>query len=334
MIVVSNSMVKLWRKCPQAYHYRWVQGIEHRRHTLPLVRGTLVHELIENYYLGKDWKKILARFEKEFNQLMEEEKEYYGDLPGEAKRLMEGYVKKYSGQKEKPLAVELSFYDNPVPLTDRVALTGKIDLILENKEGVWVTEHKTHKQIPNESDRLTDLQTVIYIKMAEHAGFKGIRGVMWDYLRTKAPTVPYVLRRGGLTRKKKLDTDYDTFMQAILDNKLDPKDYIEELERAAKNPFYIRRYMPRSEAISDRLIRELEITALQMEKLKDFPYRHLNKFNCQGCEFRSLCEAELMGLDSSFIRAKEYKKAEPRGEVNNEDGYQDDEEEAEDDGEE
>lgn len=307
MIAVRQSSIKLWRKCRQAYYYKEVEGIEKKITPIALKRGTILHECIEAYYKGKDWRQVIFEFKKEYDKLMEEEKEYYGDLPQECHRIMTGYVQLYGKRKEKPLAVELKFTD---VLISGILFEGKIDLILEDEKGTWLTEHKSHKKLPSESDRLLDLQTVIYVLVAEKLGYK-IDGVLWNYLRTKPPTVPEVLASGkGISKNKRIDTDYDTYLKAILDNGFDPADYAEQLERARNNPFYLRRYMPKSKRVIEGLFRELKITVLEMEKLKMFPYRNINKMVCRGCQYRSLCEAELLGLDASLIRKSEYKKVE------------------------
>jgi hypothetical protein len=34
--------------------------------------------------------------------------------------------------------------------------------------------------------------------------------------------------------------------------------------------------------------------------------RNMSPFNCTTCEFRTLCEAEIRGLDADFVRKAEY----------------------------
>lgn len=310
MVAIRQSSIKLWRRCRQAYYYKEVEGIQKKTTPIALKRGTILHQAIEAYYTGKSWEDAIYKFKTEYDNLMEEEKEYYGDLPGECYRIMSGYIKLYDKLPEKALAVELDFSDNPVEVFPQIYLKGKIDLILENKKGVWVVEHKSHKRLPSESDRFIDLQTAVYVTVAEKLGYK-IDGVLWDYLRTKPPTIPEVLVSGkGISKNKRIDTDYDTYLATILAHGFNPKDYADQLERVKNNPFYLRRYMPKSQRVIRGLLNELRITALEIEKLKMFPYRNIDKMVCRGCQYRSLCEAELLGLDSSLIRKAEYKPVE------------------------
>lgn len=305
MIVVRNSQVKLWKKCRQAYWYKEVQGITKRLKALPLRRGSVLHRLLEAHYKKEPWEPLIDAFEENFHKMFVEEQELYGDLPGECRRIMEGYLRQYKGVREKAFAVELEFgEDKPVQLQGDVYLAGRIDLILRDDKGTWLVEHKSHGEIPDESTRFLNLQTVIYLTAAERLGYH-LDGVLWNYLRTKTPTVPRLLKDGTISRAKNIDTDYETYLQAIKEAGQDPADYQEELERVSENVFYARKYLPRSDRLAKSLLRDVVITAHEMNKLKYYPHRNLG-FHCRSCEYRELCEAELLGLDVEFIRKAEY----------------------------
>jgi len=316
MVVLSVSKIKLWKRCPQAYYYKYVEGIEPRLKAVPLERGGLLHEMLENYYTGKDWRKPIEKYREKWDSLMEEERDYYGgDLPEECLRIMEGYVRKYKNYIEKPLAIELDFSDNPVEVIPHIYLKGRIDLIIKDKKGCWVTEHKSHKKIPSEEQRFFDLQSSIYMVVSEILGYK-IDGILWNYLRTKPPTIPRVLVNGrGISRAKDIDTDYDTYYDTIIENGFKPSDYKEELQRASKNIFYLRRYLPKSERLIDGIKTELKTIGPIIDKLQYYPYRVTNKMVCNGCGYRALCQAELLGLDAAFIRRYEYKPVDERREI-------------------
>jgi RecB family exonuclease len=70
-----------------------------------------------------------------------------------------------------------------------------------------------------------------------------------------------------------------------------------------------RRYMPVNRKIIHQLVTEARIAAVESRGLS-MPYRALNPMICRGCQFRSLCTGELMGLDTEFIRKSEYKRRE------------------------
>jgi CRISPR/Cas system-associated exonuclease Cas4 (RecB family) len=307
MIILSNSQIKSYKTCPQSYYYKQVEKIERKMKSLPLKRGELLHGLLEDYYNKKDWRPRLSQFAKEFDKLMEEEKEMLGgNLPEECQRIMEGYIKHYKDKKEKALAVELDFCDDPIEIVPGVALMGKIDLIMKDERGTWIVEHKTVKTIPTEDVRFLDLQTSIYSEVAKKLGYE-VDGILWNYIRTKTPPVPGILKNGTVSRAQNIDTDYDTYLKTIVESGNKKEDYQIELERAKMNTFYVRKPMPKSERVTKALLDEIKVIAPIMDKLKKFPYRNINKFNCKQCDYRSLCEAELLGLDSDFIRKNEFK---------------------------
>lgn len=288
-----------------------MKNLRKRTTPLPLKRGSLIHLLLETHLKGEDWEKVLADYAKKFAELMDEEKEYYGDLPNDAHRIITGYIDHYRQQEPlETLAVELSFGRSkdkipPVEVLPGVLVKGKIDWLVKDSRGIWTAEHKTvSKQIPTESFRLFDMQTAIYTRVVQLLGYPEPAGIMFDYIRTKPPTMPKMTKQGRLSRAK-IVTDYQTYMQAILDNGLNPADYREELQHAAQQQFYTRKYLPKPDYLVDHLLSDLRIVAAEMKHLANHPHRNLSR-DCGYCEYEPLCTAELLNLDTEFLLHAEY----------------------------
>lgn len=263
MYEVSFSELKAWRTCRQMYHYKYRENLEPRLKPPSLKRGAWMHSLLEAYYKGEDWRKTHRDLVKQFNELLEEEKEYYGDLPGECEYLMSLYEETYT-YHDKPILVEHEFEKFPISPSSKVLLKGRIDLVIEDPQrGIWLVEHKTASRIPNEDERLVNPQVALYIPVVERILGTKVQGVLWNYIRTKIP-------------KRK-------------ESKL--------LER---------RYLPTNEKIISQLLREVRIAAIESKKLTNV-YRSLHPLVCRTCGYKSLCMAELLGLDSNFVRRAEYK---------------------------
>jgi|SRR5690606_17040210 len=263
MYEVSFSELKTWRTCRQMYHYKYRENLEPRLKSPALKRGAWIHSLLEAYYKGKDWREVHRELVNQFNELLEEEKEYYGDLPGECEYLMTLYEQTY--RDDKPVLVEYEFEKFPISPSSKVLLKGRIDLVISDpKRGIWLVEHKTASRIPNEDERLVNPQVALYIPVVERllGGIK-VQGVIWNYIRTKIP-------------KRK-------------ESKL--------LER---------RYLPVNERVISQLLREVRISAIEAKKLTNV-YRSLHPLVCRTCGYKSLCMAELLGLDADFVRRAEYK---------------------------
>ena len=87
--IASVSKLKKWKSCRQAFYYRYVQGLTKKRAMLPLFKGKLIHQLLEALYKGESWEDELKKIKIQFDELMEEEKEYYGlDLISDLRNIM------------------------------------------------------------------------------------------------------------------------------------------------------------------------------------------------------------------------------------------------------
>jgi len=65
--------------------------------------------------------------------------------------------------------------------------------------------------------------------------YGAVSGIIFNLVRAKLPTVPQVLKSGGLSKAKSIDTDVDTYLQAIKDNRLNPNDYVDILNHLKEN---------------------------------------------------------------------------------------------------
>src|SRR5216110_2989536 len=81
--LLTNSMVSAFRRCIKQTEYKYVHRLKPLRLGSPLKRGTWIHALLEEEAKGGDWKKLHKKYTAEFNQMFDEEKDFYGDLPNE-----------------------------------------------------------------------------------------------------------------------------------------------------------------------------------------------------------------------------------------------------------
>lgn len=313
------SSLKTFRRCQMQYKYSWVEQIEPRKPAPPLIRGTMIGQCLDMIAARKSIKPVLAKFHDEYNNLFRAEQEEYGDIIGEVERIVTRYKTLYKkdgltylkGKDGNPFEIQVETeFDLPGL---KIHFTGHIDkLVRDAEDRVLILDHKSHKSIPGQDARYNDLQLLTYVWLLPISGFGKAHGVLWDYLRTKPPTVPETLVRGGLTKRANLDSDYDTYMQAIVDNNLDPAEYKEVLDRfklEAGNRFYERVIVPAPQkAMIDNMVADFKQTIIQIHQVdKSGHYvRNMNK-DCSWCGYKELCQAELRGIDSSFIRKSSYK---------------------------
>lgn len=309
-MTVSHSKIKSWRRCRKQYSYKYIENLEPRRKGRPLVFGSICHEMIEAHANGSDSQLVIKKYTDAAKQLFTAEVDEYMAIVNDANLLMAHYFIYYNKDGLKFLSIKDKSAEHKfeIPLVKGITLNGKIDAVCQTKDKrKWLTEHKTHKEIPSEDIRFRDLQTVIYANALPSLGIKNVDGVMWDYIRSKAPRVPDVLKSGKLS-KAAIDTLQPVYFQAILDNKLDPKEYQDKLDelRGAEKYFFKRIFMPINAELSKQLLSETVETAKEIQEKggKDMT-RNISR-DCSWCSYESLCRAELTGLDADFIRKREF----------------------------
>lgn len=209
----------------------------------------------------------------------------------------------------KFLKVELKLQ---YPLTDSITTPAVVDLITQDDDGIWLWEHKTGANIPDAERRLKDLQTMVYVALVEEELGYEIAGIQWNYLRTKEPTVPTVLKSGPgagrLTLRKDIDSTWEVYHQTIVDNGDDPEDeyYLEvreRLEDREERTFFPRHRLPvlQSEEI---LLRDFVRSAEEIEDMRSapdyIPIRNVG-FNCTWCPFEKVCRAAILGGDEEDV---------------------------------
>lgn len=319
MLTVSWSRVKSWRRCHKQHDYKYNQRLQRKRKAIPLVRGSMLGEMLDARATAsrtgpkKSPMAVLKKYSREYAKLFLEQREKYGDIPNDVRRLFEGYERKYANETLTYLSIE-EFIAIDI---GKVRFIGYTDKRVKDSSGLdFLLDHKTHKIIPNDDQRFSDLQNVFYIwAWNETHKTNPVQGFIWDYIRTKPPTVPEQLKNGELTQRANIDTDYWTYLGEIRRLRLDPKPYAETLARLKKQTdrTYIRVPLPNpSKKMIELIVTDLKETSSQIHggrsNAKD---RNMTRMCPSDCDFYQLCSAEVRGLDSKFIAKTEYEERDP-----------------------
>ncbi len=290
-----NTVSRCLRKAYFAYERNLTRAVA----PIAPTRGILGHDCLSNLYSGKDWQAPIQKVSIDLSKVFEEEREDYANLPGDMFRIMRGYLLTYKGDKNwKIHRVEQEFC---VCTPGGNELEGRIDLIFEDEQGVWVLDHKFVSQIPDDTVRFMDAQTALYDYAARQLGFDPV-GVVFNYIRTKAPTVPRLLKNGTMS-KAKIDTDVATYLQALRENGLDPADYSDYIETLNNRSFYSRFKVPKPGNLVDSTLEDFDgwMSVFEDAQRKGRFPRAVSK-NCSwDCEFYRICQAELSGVDPSYL---------------------------------
>ena len=315
----SWSEVNLYRRCPKAHDYRYNQRLQRKRPIIPMLVGKILHEMLDAHaltkklatYQGDAWD-ILEKYANEYKTFFEEEREEHGDIPGNCERLFESYLRRW---KDDDLTYEGTEEFVATDLGSDLRFIGYIDKVATDGAGRrWLMDHKFHKSIPDAEHRFHELQLILYIwAWNRWQSNRQADGIVWDYVRTAPPTEPQILKSGELSQKASLRCDRSTYEAAIKREGLDPKPYAKFLKHLEKNDrmFFERVFLPApKKAQIDQIVHDFRTTSVIIEHMKGIAPRHLSKFNCQGCEFKQVCEAEVRGLDAKFVKKSHYKPRE------------------------
>jgi len=134
-------------------------------------------------------------------------------------------------------------------------------------------------------------------------------GVFYNVIRKKVPTVPALLKKGGTSQDKAVDTTHAVYLATILERSQDPADYAEVLELlAAKgDTFHVRERVYRN---ADELAEIGQSIYATTRFLADgFTFRVVDR-TCTQCAYKPLCLERSDELEHEGYYVRERRHAE------------------------
>jgi len=222
---------------------------------------------------------------------------------------MRSYLWYYRDDPWETVAVEQEFeVKTPLEVNGvRIYFKGIIDLVIRDEEGrLWIIDHKTASNIPMPTAfHAMDPQLMIYPWAAKLAFGWDVAGIIYNYVKSKPPTVPQ-LTKTGLVSRRKIITDYPTLMRFIKENDLDPEDFaVARKQLRRKSPFLKRYRYPREKHVTVEILKDALATARAIQTTRRRT-RTITR-DCQRmCPFHDLCRAELNGFDTTMMRRQQF----------------------------
>lgn len=316
--ISTHSMLKTFRRCPKQTEYKYVQRLKPKVVSKPLKRGDWVHKLLESYYRGDEWRDVHRDLSAKFNEMFDEEKDHYGDLPTECGNIMRSYLWHYKHDDWRVHDVEFTI-ETAFPNGDIYRC--KIDLLVEDEFGLWIVDHKTTRTIPDIDFRILDAQSALYLWCALKNKLP-VQGFIWNWVKTKAPTIPQITKKGRLSARK-IETDYPTMIRALKSYELKPSRYEDILEplklvqyrhgEPQTSPYYRRDPLEKDARMLGRVAREGYKTSKRMNAYfpTDIVERVPEKVSCSWCSYVNICTVELFGGDSRLLRRTRFTQGDP-----------------------
>lgn len=321
--ITTHSMIKTMRQCPQQAKYKYFDRLKPRMaSSKPLKRGTWMHSLLEEHHAGRDWQAMHRALCAKYQELFDEEKDFYGDLPKECEQLMKSYIWHY---KDDPWTVHETEFTVEADFPDGRLYRGKVDALVENQHGLWIVDHKTHANLPTHKYRVLDAQSALYLWAARKSGIP-VQGFIWNYLRTKGMSEPTLIKDGSRLSVKMGDTDYPTYTAAIKRLKAERGYSITRANIEYANMLKSRRYQPGEAQTSpffrrdvlekdNAMLKRVAMAAYHTSKrIHEYPFdkpdvveRNVGR-SCEFmCSYGDLCTVELLGGNAQFLRKHNYK---------------------------
>lgn len=307
MLEVSWSKVRTWRRCHRQYFYKYIERLQRKAPKVTLLKGSILHEMLDARATGVNPQNILDRYAREYRNLFLEQREEYGDLINDLRRIYEAYERNYEDDKLKPEASEVFIATN---ITKKIRFIGYLDKLVNDGQRRWVLDHKTGRHIPNDDARFSDLQLLFYTWAWNRENpSRQVSGVIWDYLKTKPPTIPETLKSGELSRRANIETDLFTYMKALEDAHLLRGPYEEIIAMLQKqvSPFFKRVTLPNPPKVMvETVVEELKNTAIEILHLGEVSSVRSMTRECSSCEYFAVCHADLRGHDAEYVRKSQY----------------------------
>lgn len=320
MFKFSATERQEFKECRRRWKYGSFNGmsLESKRPHEALTFGTLIHEALAHYYRDKGDP---VRY---FIEHWDEDHPSTAALFPLGQEMLRGYVafsQKYDTNWEV-LAVEQEW---ELPLVDKAGnplilnigdnqvcptLVGTFDLLVKEGSNFIVVDHKTScmKLQPDELEWNDQLPIYIY---ACNKIFDVKFVAMWNQLRKKAPTVPRLLKSGGLSKAKDIDTTYETYLQTILQHNLQESDYADILKSLKERPnsFYEREVIIKSERALRLIERYLVLEAMDMAQAVNTPEYPSPTSECSWkCDYKALCRARNIDADEERLISHYFQK--------------------------
>ena len=315
---VSQSKVMQWRRCRLQFHFANIRNLSPKVKARPLYFGTVVHRMLQATANDKDPRAALAEIAHQDEKLFRDEREVFNRLIEDIAFIMRAYKKFWTDQPLHFVTIDKRNAELPfeVKVDDAITCKGTMDGIVQHKKMNWLLEHKTHREFPNDDHRWANIQGAVYVTVAKLLGWpskaKQLQGVCWNYIRSKEPTRPKLLKKTGkLSEAAACDTLPEVVLDVLEEHKLNPKDYVDYLALQESNlgTWFQRVFQPVQLDVVQKMWDEFMQTAREMAdyygRTSQPPPRTID-LHCRWCPFEKICRAELQGSDVDWVIEKEY----------------------------
>jgi len=281
----SHSALKTAQRCLKQWSYKYIDRLEPVVSKPHLEKGSELHALLEQYYRD-EW--FSGNYGSDDNT-----------------EIIQRYLHHYAKDDWEILHIEEEFE----MIVNGYTLVFIPDLVVRINGEVWIVDHKTTVRIPDEWDlyNMGDFQHLLYLEGMEQNGYDEVAGFIFNYIRTKPPTMPKLRKDGKIADIRRLDTDYNTLLMFAEEHGLEKDPDVEEklaILAHTPNKFFQRHHILYNEHAVAQAVHDTAqaLTFLEEAEIESMYPRHVisgggGYMSCAKCDYQPLCHTEMLGMN-------------------------------------
>jgi len=250
----------------------------------PMWKGTQVHYGLEYYYANKPIPDT---------------------IDPDNRAIIDNYIL-WSKENDNFNGIIQTEHGVQVPFFDDHVFASRFDLLVYYQRKIWINDFKCTAQAFDGYEgfiRSQNEQARCYSWMAREIYGSNFGGIMFTFIKSKAPESPRVLANGSLSRAKNQNTTWEWYKEYVEALKQNPDDYADVKESLEKNEYIRRIYITFTDKALDRFYTRNVAVAKEMINENLVLYPNPNPIVCKSCPYVYPCN---MKMDISDKLADQY----------------------------
>lgn len=283
--------------------------IRRKRKSRPLTFGQIIHKLCETQANDGEPLKVLDQIAQANQKTFATEREIFGDIINDSRIIWREYLQHWA--KEPLTFVKVAGHWSEIPfeveiVKGEIVCKGRIDGVVKSPNKLrWMREIKTFKQLLSEEYRWKAVQSAVYHRIMDMMGWKECEGTLWEFIRSKPPTAPQILKSGEVSERA-IDTLPTKIIETLKPLGIKPSTGLMADAITNRAKYFQRIFMARKDEVIDHVWADFVQTSKEMSRLFGKSKTRTIDKHCDWCEYAPLCRAEMTGGDVDHLLEREY----------------------------
>lgn len=311
---ISYSRFSSYLRCPYGHYLRYIEGISGTAPARPLHFGSDFHKLLEVRRSKKRIKEEWQRMNDDFYSMPASWQTELGEnYPEDLKTIFNDYMAMWKGTP-LPDETEHKFEINIGKENgEDIVFVGVIDELYRTAEGIDIGEHKTFNRPPDMNTLVMNTQKSLYSKAAEILWGQLPKKVRWDYIKSSPAKYPVWLEKSGrFSEATSKDITPRSWLRACKEKGVTDPEVLAKAEKFAGNEsnYFFRVEQDIYPEMVEDVFNGFTYTCRDIvNRGAENKVKNITR-DCNWCEYRDICMAELSGSDREYVIAEKYERKE------------------------